>query len=190
MKFGEETGPVVMPDYGAYRFTRVAGPTPDAPDVYSPLQAGWVSPGTSRTRGFRYGRRSRPRPDAPTRKPRPTASRSAPSLREQSGAAGAGPRIRDPIGRPDVPRAGMRSCLVRHRRKKLELVLGVQSPYEAAESVAFLLGKARAPLQAHAYQRSVRLYGRRIWRTRPHALPALRRIGGDVPPRPAGPARP
>src|SRR4030095_10039498 len=24
--------------------TRVAGPTPDAPDVYSPLQAGWVSP--------------------------------------------------------------------------------------------------------------------------------------------------
>src|SRR5215831_6592093 len=44
VKFGEETGPVVMPDYGAFRFTRVAGPTPDAPDVYSPLQEGWVSP--------------------------------------------------------------------------------------------------------------------------------------------------
>ena len=28
VKFGEETGPVVAPDYGAYRFTRVAGPTP------------------------------------------------------------------------------------------------------------------------------------------------------------------
>src|ERR1700733_7417156 len=33
VKFGEETGPVAMPDYGATRFTRVAGPTPDAPDI-------------------------------------------------------------------------------------------------------------------------------------------------------------
>src|SRR5436309_6716589 len=44
VQFGEETGPVVVPDYGAFRFTRVAGPSPDQPDVYSPLQAGWVSP--------------------------------------------------------------------------------------------------------------------------------------------------
>src|SRR5262249_2659705 len=44
VKFGEGTGPLVMPDYGAYRFTRVAGATPDAPDVYSPIQEGWVSP--------------------------------------------------------------------------------------------------------------------------------------------------
>src|SRR3954462_13316129 len=28
VKFGEETGPVPMPNYGAYRFTRVAGATP------------------------------------------------------------------------------------------------------------------------------------------------------------------
>ena len=33
VKFGEETGPIRAPDYGAYRFTRVAGPTPDAPDA-------------------------------------------------------------------------------------------------------------------------------------------------------------
>src|SRR6202047_2366342 len=45
VKFAEETGPIVMPNYGAYRFTRVAGATPDAPDVYSPIQEGWVSPG-------------------------------------------------------------------------------------------------------------------------------------------------
>src|SRR4051794_22521818 len=45
VKFGEETGPVAMPNYGAYRFTRVAGATPDAPDVYSPIMAGWVTPG-------------------------------------------------------------------------------------------------------------------------------------------------
>src|SRR5436309_9686017 len=45
VRFGEETGPVVRPNYGAFRFTRVAGPTPDAPDVYSPVKKGWVSPG-------------------------------------------------------------------------------------------------------------------------------------------------
>jgi hypothetical protein len=37
VKFGEETGPVEKPYYGAYRFTRVGGPTPKAPDVYSPV---------------------------------------------------------------------------------------------------------------------------------------------------------
>src|SRR5438093_10670614 len=44
VKFGEETGPIRAPDYGAYRFTRVAGPTPDAPDVYSTFKDGLVSP--------------------------------------------------------------------------------------------------------------------------------------------------
>ena len=44
VRFGEETGPVIVPDYGSYRFTRVAGASPDKPDVYSPIQAGWVSP--------------------------------------------------------------------------------------------------------------------------------------------------
>jgi hypothetical protein len=44
VKFGEETGPVIMPDYGANRFTRVAGPTPEALDVYSPLKDGWINP--------------------------------------------------------------------------------------------------------------------------------------------------
>src|ERR1700678_795956 len=41
IKFGEETGPVVAADYGAFRFTRVAGATPESPDVYLPVQAGW-----------------------------------------------------------------------------------------------------------------------------------------------------
>ena len=45
LKFGEETGPLIMPNYGAYRFTRIAGPTPDASDVYAPIQEGWISPG-------------------------------------------------------------------------------------------------------------------------------------------------
>src|SRR5580704_2282557 len=41
LKFGKETGPVTMANYGAFRFTRVGGPTPDAPDVYSPVKNGW-----------------------------------------------------------------------------------------------------------------------------------------------------
>jgi CO/xanthine dehydrogenase Mo-binding subunit len=45
VKYGEETGPVTRSPYAAFRFTRVAGPTPDAPDVYSPFKNGWVSPG-------------------------------------------------------------------------------------------------------------------------------------------------
>jgi hypothetical protein len=68
VKFGEETGPVAMPNYGAFRFTRVAGPTPDAPDIF-------------RTRSCQYGRRPPHRRGVPMPKPRPTASRSARSLR-------------------------------------------------------------------------------------------------------------
>jgi hypothetical protein len=45
VKFGKETRPVEAPDYGELRFTRVGGPTPAAPDLYSPMKNGWVSPG-------------------------------------------------------------------------------------------------------------------------------------------------
>src|SRR5215475_14152256 len=45
LKFGDETGPLIMPNYGAYRFTRIAGPTPDASDVYALIQEGWIRPG-------------------------------------------------------------------------------------------------------------------------------------------------
>src|SRR5204863_1439565 len=38
LKFGVETGPVAEPNYAAYRFTRVAGQTPDAPDIYAPIR--------------------------------------------------------------------------------------------------------------------------------------------------------
>src|SRR5689334_9125466 len=45
LKFGAETGPVTVPNYDTFRFTRLGGPPPDAPDVYSPFKNGWVSPG-------------------------------------------------------------------------------------------------------------------------------------------------
>src|SRR5947209_13593294 len=34
VQFGGETGPVSLPNYGAFRFTRLAGASPDAPDIY------------------------------------------------------------------------------------------------------------------------------------------------------------
>src|SRR6266702_4545029 len=51
LKFGKETGPVIMANYGAFRFTRVGGPTPDAPDVYSPVKNGRASPGRFESTG-------------------------------------------------------------------------------------------------------------------------------------------
>ena len=66
-------------------------------------------------------------------------------------------------------------------RKNLELVLGVQSPYEAAEcdrvSCSATPSAAFKPARINT---QFRLLRRRIRRTRPHAVPALRRVGGDV----------
>jgi CO/xanthine dehydrogenase Mo-binding subunit len=146
LKFGAETGPVVMPDYAAYRFTRVAGENPDAPDVYSPLQEGWVSP---------------------ARVPNSDRRNWAPSPADPAYAKAAiyGQRIRAELA------AGDPSLLVLDREfetqsvdpmflepecglawydaasRTLELVLGVQSPYEATESAAFLLGEAHGPFK-------------------------------------------
>ena len=101
-KFGVETGPVEMPNYAAFRFTRLGGPTPEAADIYSPVKNGWSLLGSSSTRtktpGPRSGHGCRSRPDRPTRKPQTTASRSARSLRSKFGASGAGASIRHPVG--------------------------------------------------------------------------------------------
>ncbi|MBG0803406.1 molybdopterin-dependent oxidoreductase [Methylocystis sp. H4A] len=145
LKFGAETGPVVERNYGAFRFTRVAGATPDAPDVYSPVKEGWVSPGF-----FQNGERP-----IWARLPEPTGGAYVK-------AADYGEQIRAELD------ANTPSLLVLDRefetqsvdpmflepecglawydadRKNLELVLGVQSPYDAATSVATLLGNARA----------------------------------------------
>jgi CO/xanthine dehydrogenase Mo-binding subunit len=145
VKFGEETGPIVMPNYGAFRFTRVAGPTPDAPDVYSPVKNGWVSPG-------RFQDTEHP---IWTRLPIPTglayaeAATHGEKIRAELAASNPAvlvldrefetqsvdPMFLEPEGGIAWYDAG---------RKYLELVVGVQSPYEAAESVAFLLGNASA----------------------------------------------
>src|SRR5229473_2833885 len=145
LKFGAETGPVKMPNYGQFRFTRVGGPTPDAPDVYSPAKNGWVSPG-------RFENTGRP---IWARLPIPTGQAYAE-------AASYGEKIRAELAENNPallvldrefetqsvdpmflePESGI--AWYDARRKDLELVLGVQSPYEVAESVAYLLGNAQA----------------------------------------------
>ena len=145
VKYGEETGPVRRPPYAAFRFTRVAGPTPDAPDVYSPVKNGWVSPGVFRDTEHPIWARL-----------------PIPSGLDYAEAAGYGEQIRaelavdnpahlvlerqfetqsaDPMGLE--PESGL--AWYDPSRKNLELIVGVQSPYDAAESVAFLLGEADA----------------------------------------------
>ena len=144
VKFGEETGPVRLPNYGAYRFTRIAGSTPGAPDVYSPLQHGWVSPPQIQNT------------ELPVWTPLASSAGSAyataalygEQIRAELAAKNAGQLVLerqfetqsvDPMFLE--PECGL--AWYDAGSKKLELVLGVQSPYEAAESIAFLLGKAQ-----------------------------------------------
>ena len=145
VRFGEKTGPVVRPPYAAYRFTRVAGPTPDSPDVYSPVQNGWVSPPKLK--------------DAEQPNWTPLADPAGHAYAE---AAGHGEAIRAELAANNPahlvlerqfetqsadpvflePESGI--AWYDPDRKNLELVIGVQSPYEAVESLAFLLGEAEA----------------------------------------------
>ena len=180
-----------MPDYGAYRFTRVAGPTPDAPDVYSPVKDGWVSPGHFQNT------------ERPIWSPLPATTGQA-----YAKAATYGEQIRAELAANDPallvldrefetqsvdpmflePECGL--AWYDAGRKNLELVLGVQSPYEAAESVAYLLGKAHAAFKPARINAHFAYMRRRLRRTRPHAVSALCRAGGDVLPGSPGPARP
>jgi len=148
VKFGEETGPVEMPDYGTFRFTRVAGATADAPDIYSAIQQGWISPrkfqntplpvwsplaqekATAYAKGAHYGEKIR----AELAADNPALLVLDREFETQS----VDPMFLEP-----------ESGLAWYDKKagKLELVLGVQSPFEATESIAHLLGKARDPFK-------------------------------------------
>jgi CO/xanthine dehydrogenase Mo-binding subunit len=147
-KFGEETGPGEMPNYGAFRFTRIGGPTPEAADVYSPVKNGWVSPGK-----FEKAHNT----EAPIWSRLPISAGQA-----YAEAADYGEQIRADLAADNPallvldrefatqsvdpmflePESGL--AWFDSSGKTLALVLGVQSPYEAAEAVAFLLGEAEA----------------------------------------------
>jgi CO/xanthine dehydrogenase Mo-binding subunit len=145
LKFGAETGPVKMPNYGQFRFTRVGGPTPEAPDVYSPFKNGWVSPGFFHESG------------APVwpRLPEPSGQAYAQ-------AADYGKKIRDELAANNPallvldrefetqsvdpmalePESGL--AWYDAGRKDLNLVISVQSPSEITEAMAYMLGNAQA----------------------------------------------
>jgi CO/xanthine dehydrogenase Mo-binding subunit len=154
VKYGEETGPVPIAPYGSHRFVRIAGATPGAPDVYSPLLAGWVAP-----RSFRNG-------DIPVWAP------ADPQGPADAKASFYGEQIRAELAanNPDLlvldrqfetqsvdpmflePEAGL--AWYDGTRRMLEIVVGVQSPQEATESLAYLLGEASAelkPAQIHTH---------------------------------------
>ena len=145
VKFGEETGPIRAPDYGAYRFTRVAGPTPDAPDVYSTFKDGLVSPEHFQNTELPVW--------APLAMPKAQPYAKAATYGEQIRAelAASNPALlvldrefetqsNDPVFLE--PECGI--AWYDAGRKNLELVLGVQSPFENAEAIVFLLGEASA----------------------------------------------
>jgi CO/xanthine dehydrogenase Mo-binding subunit len=154
VKYGAETGPVPIAPYGSHRFVRIAGSTPAAPDVYSPLLAGWVVP-----RSFQNG-------DSPVWAP------ADPQGPADAKASFYGEQIRAELAadNPDLlvldrqfetqsvdpvflePEAGL--AWYDATRRMLELVVGVQSPQEATESLAYLLGGASAefkPVQIHTH---------------------------------------
>lgn len=146
VRFGSETGPIAGDNYGAFRFTRVAGPTPDAPDIYSPIQAGWVSPGRMQHSPLPVWE-----PFArETSKPYGRAGRHGEAIRAELRAPDPGLLVLERVFQTQSvdpmflePEAG----LAWHdgRTGTLELVLGVQSPYEAAQAIAHLLSAAHAP---------------------------------------------
>jgi CO/xanthine dehydrogenase Mo-binding subunit len=145
--YGDETGPVAIAPYGSHRFVRVAGATPDAPDVYSPVLAGWTVP-----RSFANG-------DIPVWAPADLhgpADAQATYYGEQirAGLAAVNPDLLvldrqfetqsiDPMFLEPESGLGWYNA----DGKTLELVLGMQSPYEAAEALAYMLGDARAPFK-------------------------------------------
>jgi CO/xanthine dehydrogenase Mo-binding subunit len=145
VKFGEETGPVSMPPFAAFRFTRVAGATPDAPDVYSPVMAGWVSPGRIQNTEMPVWASFAKE----TTKPYGEAARHGEAIRAGIDATNPDLLVLDrQFDTQSVdpmflePEAGL--AWYDGKSKQLELVLGVQSPYDTTESIGELLGKASA----------------------------------------------
>jgi Molybdopterin-binding domain of aldehyde dehydrogenase len=169
---------VAMPPYGAYRFTRIAGPTPDAPDVYAPIQEGWISPhrfqntgrpiwkaldGTVYAKGTAYGEEIRAFP-----------AKNDPAvlvLDREFETQSVDPMFLE-------PECGL--AWYNTDRKILELVLGVQSPYEAATAIAFLLGKAREPFKPSAVNAQFAYVGGGFGGRDHTPLPLYVALAGDV----------
>jgi CO/xanthine dehydrogenase Mo-binding subunit len=146
LKFGRETGPVAMPPYAAYRFTRVAGPTPTSPDVYSPVQEGWIRPGR-----FRADDNKPIWKVLPIKEGADYAKGAAYGEQIRAELATSNPALLvldrefetqwiDPMALE--PECGL--AWYDPSRKNLDLVLCSQSPFEISKAIAYLLGEAAA----------------------------------------------
>lgn len=140
--FGEETGAVARPPYGANRFTRIGGTTPSAPDVYSPAKDGWVVPPR-----FRRGHHpSWPEADA-------SATRRAEDygrhIRTLLAGGRAGRLFKQQFQTQSTDHFFMEpeSGLAWHDagNDRLSLVLGVQAPADTLHAIADILSDAKAP---------------------------------------------
>src|SRR5262245_38149396 len=145
LRFGAETGAVSERPYAAARFVRIAGPTPDAEDVYSPMLAGWTFP-------VLYQKDDRPQWAVPSAagSDAQRASYYGDQIRAEISASGADRLVIDHTFQTQSidqvflePEAGL--AWYDSAARKLELVIGVQSPHEAAASVATLVAKNAAP---------------------------------------------
>ena len=145
LKFGAETGPVKRPNYGQFRFTRVGGSTPDAPDVYSPSKNGWVRPGFFENSGAPIW----PRLPVPSGAAYAVAASHGEKIRAELDAKNPALLVLDrefetqsvdPMALE--PESGL--AWYDAGRKDLNLVIGVQSPSEITTAIAYLLGNAQA----------------------------------------------
>jgi CO/xanthine dehydrogenase Mo-binding subunit len=144
LRFGAQTGPVAAKPYAAARFVRVAGPTPEAADVYSPMLVGWTFPAL-------YKKDDRPQWAVPsaTSSDASRASFYGDQIRAELDAAGPDRIVLDRAFQTQSidqvfmePEAGL--AWYDSGAHKLELVIGVQSPQQAAASVATLVSKNAA----------------------------------------------
>src|SRR5260370_13942304 len=134
-----------MPNYGQFLFTRVGVRTPNGRDVYSPVKNGWVSPGFFES----SGRPVWARLPLPTGQVYAEAATYGEKIRAELAANNPALLVLDrefetqsvdPMAlepETDLP-------WYDPRRKNLELVVSVQSPYEAATPLAYLLRNHQA----------------------------------------------
>lgn len=148
LRFGDETEPVKQPHYAALRFTRIAGAKPDIPDIYSPLQEGWISPGITDSSGRPIWEPVADAGGADYAK----GAAFGEEIRQSLAAPGPGLLVLDRRFETQSvdpmflePECGL--AWYEPQSKALQIVLGVQSPYEAARSLALLLERARPEIK-------------------------------------------
>jgi CO/xanthine dehydrogenase Mo-binding subunit len=140
--FGEETGAVAKPPYGANRFTRIGGADPSGPDVFSPARDGWVVPPR-----FRRGQTAA-WPDADADAAR-RAEEYGRDIRADLEGGRAGRLFKQRFQTQSTDHFFMEpeSGLAWHdaANERLSLVLGVQAPADTLKAIADILSDAGAP---------------------------------------------